>query len=166
MIVNDNHWFALRTRPRWEKKVASSLAKKGIEHYCPLNKVVRQWSDRKKVVMEPVFSCYVFIKISEDKKWEIKKIDGILNYVYWLGKPAQIREEEIHTIRKFLNEFSDVLVEEKNFHLNAKVKIKQGVLMDYEGMIVEISGNRIIVKIDSMNLQLNAHFDKKNLELS
>jgi len=165
MTVNNIHWFALQTRPRWEKKVALSLHKKGIEYYCPLNKVVRQWSDRKKVVLEPVFKSYVFIKIAEDKKWEVKKIDGILNYVYWLGKPAHIREEEINTIRKFLNEFTDVSVEQKNFHLNAKVRIKQGVLMNYEGMIVEISGNRIIVKIDSMDLQLSAHFDKKNLEL-
>jgi transcription antitermination factor NusG len=161
---NNTHWFAVHTRPRWEKKVASSMESKGIEHYCPLNKVVRQWSDRKKVVLEPVFKSYVFVKIHDNKKWEIKKINGILNYVHWLGKPARIKEEEIDTIRKFLHEFNDVSVERKNFHVNTKVRIKQGVLMNYEGMIVEVSGNRIIVKIDSMGLQLSAHFDKKNLE--
>lgn len=164
MIQKNIHWFAVQTRPRWEKKVATSLDDKGIEHYCPLQKVVRQWSDRKKVVLEPVFKSYVFVRIEEVNKWEIKKINGILNYVYWLGKPAHIRDEEIVTIRKFLNEFEEVSVEQKNFHLNAKVRIKQGVLMNYEGLIVEISGNRIIVKIDSMDLQLSAHFDKKNLE--
>jgi transcription antitermination factor NusG len=115
-------------------------------------------------VLEPVFKSYVFVRVEDPKKWEIKKINGILNYVYWLGKPAVIRDEEINTIRKFLNEFEDISVEQKNLHLNAKVRIKQGVLMNYEGMIVEISGNRIIVKIDSMDLQLSAHFDKKNLE--
>jgi transcription antitermination factor NusG len=165
MTINNTYWFALQTRPRWEKKVASSLNENGIEHYCPLNKVVRQWSDRKKVVLDPVFKSYVFVKVADDKKWEVKKIDGILNYVYWLGKPARIREEEIDTIRKFLNEFEDVSVEPKNFHLTAKGRVKQGLLMNYEGMIVEISGNRVIVKIDSMGLQLSAHFDKKNLEL-
>jgi transcription antitermination factor NusG len=161
---NKVYWFAVHTRPRWEKKVASLLDNKGIENYCPLNKVVRQWSDRKKVVLEPVFKSYVFIKIEEEKKWEVKKINGILNYVYWLGKPAQIKEEEISTIRKFLNEFDDVLVEKKNFHVNTKVRIKQGILMNHEGMIVEVFGNRVIVKIDSMNLQLSAHMEKKNLE--
>ncbi len=158
------YWFAVHTKPRWEKKVARLLDNKGIENYCPLNRVVRQWSDRKKIVLEPVFKSYVFIRIEEDKKWEVKKIDGILNYVYWLGKPAHIREEEIDIIRKFLNEFNDVSVEKKNFHVNSKVRIKQGVLMNYEGMIVEVSGSRVIVKIDSMDLQLSAHFDKKNLE--
>ncbi len=164
MSENNSYWFAVHTKPRWEKKVAALLDNNGIENYCPLNKVIRQWSDRKKVVLEPVFKSYVFVKIEDDKKWEVKKIDGILNYVYWLGKPARIREEEINTIRKFLNEFYDVSVEKKNFHVNTKVRIKQGVLMNYEGMIVEVSGNRVIVKIDSMDLQLSAYFDKKNLE--
>src|SRR3954452_20511264 len=106
MQLKENpYWFAVVTRPRWEKKIAKRLEEKGIEYYCPLNKVVKQWSDRKKVVLEPLFKSYVFIKVAEEKKWDIKKIPGILNYVYWLGKPAQIREEEIITIKKFLSEF-------------------------------------------------------------
>lgn len=164
MLENKFTWFAIYTKPRWEKKVAGSLDAKGIVNYCPLNKVVRQWSDRKKIVLEPVFKSYVFVKIEEKKKWEIKKVDGVLNYVFWNGKPASISEEEINTVRKFLNEFTDVTVEKKNFHINSKVRIKQGVLMNYEGMIAEVSGNRIIVKIDSLDLQLTALFDKKNLE--
>lgn len=166
MSQNNIYWFAVQTRPRWEKKVASTLDTMGIENYCPLYKVVRQWSDRKKTILEPVFKSYVFIRISDKRKWEVKKVNGILNYVYWLGKPAHVRDEEINIIRKFLNEFDDISVEKKNFHLNAKVRIKQGVLMNYEGMVVEVSGNRVIVKIESMDLQLSAHFDKKNLELT
>ena len=117
-------WYAVYTKPRWEKKVASLLLENGIEHYCPINKVVKQWSDRKKVVHEPLFKGYVFVKLEEAKKWEVKKISGILNFVYWLGKPAQIRDEEIDTIRKFLNEFNDVLVEQKGFVVNTEVRIK------------------------------------------
>jgi transcription antitermination factor NusG len=85
--------------------------------------------------------------------------------VYWLGKPAQIRDEEIDVIRKFLNEFNDVQVEAKGFVVNSKVRIRQGVLMNYNGIVVEVIGNRAIVKIDTLDLQLSAHFDKKNLEL-
>mgnify|MGYP000226895058 CR=1 FL=1 len=158
------NWYAVNTRPRWEKKVAQLLDTKGVENYCPLNKVVRQWSDRKKVILEPIFKCYVFVKVEEQKKWDLKRIDGILNYVYWLGKPAKIKEEEINTIRKFLNEFSDVTVESIGLEINQKVRIKQGVLMNYEGILLELSGNRAFVKIESMGLQLSAHFDKTNLE--
>lgn len=114
--------------------------------------------------MEPVFKSYVFVRIDEAKKWEVKKVDGILNYVYSEGVPGHIREEEINTIRKFLHEFENVSVEKKDLHLNSKVRIRQGVLMNYEGMIVEVNGNRIVVKIDSLDLQLSALFDKRNLE--
>lgn len=158
------NWYAVNTRPRCEKKVALILDTKGIENYCPLNKVVKQWSDRKKVILEPIFKCYVFVKVQEDKKWDLKRIDGILNYVYWLGKPAKIKEEEISTIKKFLHEFSDVNVEQIGFQINQKVRIRQGILMNYEGILLELSGNRAFVKIESMGLQLSAHFDKKNLE--
>ena len=68
-------------------------------------------------------------------------------------------------IRKFLNEFNDVAVEAKGFVVNSKVRVKQGVLMNYNGIVVEVIGNRAVVKIDTMDLQLSAHFDKKNLEL-
>ncbi len=73
MLQNNYSWFAFYTKPRWEKKVAGLLSARGIINYCPLNKVVRQWSDRKKVVLEPVFKSYVFVKIEDDKKWEVKK---------------------------------------------------------------------------------------------
>ena len=157
-------WYAVYTRPRWEKKVAKLLEEKGIENYCPLNKVTRQWSDRKKVVLEPIFKTYVFVRIEEDKKWDLKRIDGILNYVYWLGKPAKIRQEEIDTIRKFLDEFKDVEVKQLSLEPQSKVRIRRGVLMNYEGLVLEVSGNTALVKIESMGIQLSAKFEKGNLE--
>lgn len=138
---------------------------KGIENYCPINKVTRQWSDRRKVVLEPVFKGYVFVRIEDKIKWSVREVAGVLNFVYWLGKPAQIRNEEIDIIRKFLNEFTDVQVEPKGFVVNSEVRVRQGVLMNYKGVVVEVLGNRVVVKIDNLDLQLSAHFDKKNLEL-
>jgi transcription antitermination factor NusG len=164
-LTGDKNWYVVYTRPRWEKKVAENLAATGVEHYCPLQKVTRQWSDRRKVVVEPLFKGYVFVKLADDKKWEVKTIAGILNFVYWLGKPARVKEEEIITIKKFLKEFDDVRVEKKDFTLHQQVRITQGVLMNYEGMIISVQGNRAVVKIDCLDIQLSAHFDKKNLEL-
>jgi len=158
------NWYVVNTRPRWEKKIAQILDVKGIENYCPLNKVVKQWSDRKKIIFEPLFKGYVFVRVEEQKKWDLKRIEGILNYVYWLGKPAKIKPEEINIIKKFLNEFSEIVVEKIGLQVNQKVRIRQGVLMNYEGILLELSGSRAFVKIESMGLQLSAHFDKKNLE--
>jgi transcription antitermination factor NusG len=157
-------WYALYTRPRWEKKVAALLTAEEMEHYCPLNKVKKQWSDRKKYVLEPLFKGYVFVRIDPKNKWLVKSIEGVLNFVHWNGEPAIIRDQEIDTIRKFLQEFEDVQVKQLNPQLNDKVKIKQGMLMDYKGILIEIKGNKARVKIDGMGLQLSAVFDLKNLE--
>ena len=161
---HEKKWYVVYTRPRWEKKVASFLLAKGIEHYCPLNKVLRQWTDRKKLLLEPLFKGYLFVKLEEALKWDIKNVDGIINFVYWLGKPAHVKETEIVTIRKFLQEFSSVEVTERDMHVNARVVVKQGVLMNYQGIIIEIKGSRATVNIDSMGLELSALFDRKNLE--
>lgn len=164
MKQTTQNWYAVYTRPRWEKKVARLLDEKGVEAYCPLNKVYRQWSDRRKLVHEPLFKGYVFVRIEDENKWNVKKIDGILNFVYWNGKPAIVRDDEIETIRKFLSEFSNVEVEDLKLTVQTPVRIRQGVLMNYRGIVMEVMGNKARVKIESMGAQLSAIFEKKNLE--
>ena len=158
-------WHAVYTKPRWEKKVATALEDRGVEIYCPLNKVVKQWSDRKKTVMEPLFKSYVFVKVADKSKWDLLRMDGIISYVNWLGKPAIIKDSEIMTIRKFLKEFKSAEVVEGLLEINCKVKIREGVLMDYQGILLKVWGNKASVKIESLGLQLTTLFDKKNLEL-
>ncbi len=60
--MSSKHWYAIYTKPRWEKKVHHLLSEKGLEAYCPLNKVTRKWSDRMKTVEEPLFKSYVFVQ--------------------------------------------------------------------------------------------------------
>jgi transcription antitermination factor NusG len=164
--MNENkNWYVIYTRPRWEKKVAQLLQERGIGHYCPLNKVQKQWSDRKKIVMEPLFKGYVFVQLPERAKWDIKLVEGVLNFVYWLGKPAHVKDEEIETIKKFLHEFTDVEVSHYPIDVKDSVLIKQGVLMHYKGIVLELKGNKAVVRIDSMGLQLSAVFDLKNLQV-
>ena len=75
-------WLAIYTRPRWEKKVNQLLTEKGFESYCPLNKVKRKWSDRIKVVEEPLFKSYVFVKVAEEDRSEVRMTSGAINFVY------------------------------------------------------------------------------------
>jgi transcription antitermination factor NusG len=161
----EKKWYVVYTIPRWEKKVAANLTEKGIENYCPLNKVTRQWSDRKKIVIEPLFKGYVFVCIEGIDKWDLKKVYGILNYVHWIGKPAVVKNKDIEMIRKFLNEFTDVEVTEYAvIATQDKVMIKQGVFMNYKGLVLEVIGNKVRVKIETMGIVLNAVFEKKNLQ--
>ena len=152
------------TKPRWEKKVAALLTEKGVENYCPLNRVTKNWSDRKKIVLEPLFKGYVFVALAITNKWEIKNTEGILNFVHWLGKPAVVKEKEINIIKKFLQEFDDIIVSNSNPLPNDVVEIKQGLLMNYKGIVLEVTGNTAKVKIEGMGLTLTAVFNKKNLE--
>ncbi len=88
-------WYVIYTRPRWEKKVHSLLHTKGIESYCPLNKVRRKWSDRVKLVEEPLFKSYVFVKTNEEGRTAVRMTDGVVNFLYWNGKPGLVKEKRL-----------------------------------------------------------------------
>ena len=163
-MSNTKKWYVVYTKPRWEKKVAALLTDKGVENYCPLNRVSKKWSDRKKVVLEPLFKGYVFVALAITNKWEIKNTEGILNFVHWNGKPAIVKEKEINIIKRFLQEFDDIIVSNSRLSPSDEVEIKQGLLMNFKGIVLEVTGNRAKVKIEGMGLTLTAIFDKKNLE--
>jgi transcription antitermination factor NusG len=158
-------WYVVYTKPRWEKKVALLLTNKGIENYCPLNKVLRQWSDRKKTIEEPLFSGYVFLKTTEAEKWRIKEIDGILNYVHWLGKPAIVPEHEIETIKRFLNEHKTVHLSNTQFKPNDRVKIVSGAFINTQAKVIAQKGKQVILEIPSLQVKLTAQLPHTSLEL-
>ena len=164
-MENQKNWYVIYTRPRWEKKVATLLDAKGIDNYCPLNRVSKQWSDRKKIILEPLFKGYVFVKLEESHKWDIKNVNGVINFIYWLGRPAIVKEEEIIIIKKFLNEFENIEVVDIKLNKDSVVIINQGALMDYRGVVINVFGNKAQVQIDSMGISLSAVFDKKDLTL-
>lgn len=164
MMIKDKMWYAIYTKPRWEKKVASLLTRKNIENYCPLNKVQRQWSDRKKIVMEPLFQSYVFVNVSNLEQTLVRETSGVLNFVYWLQKPAVIREEEIEVIKRFLNEYHHVQVEKSTVNLNDKVRIIGGPLMMREGNVLEVKNKTVKVLLPTMGYTLVAEIEKINLE--
>ena len=156
-------WLALYSRPRWEKKVNQLLIEKGLESYCPLNKVRRKWSDRVKVVEEPLFKSYVFVKVSDEDRTEVRMTPGVVNFVYWDGKPALIKEKEINAIKRFLNEYENVEVQAMDLRPEQRVKIITGPLMDQEGKILSVNRKIVKVAIDSLGYVLVAHIDRTKL---
>ncbi len=156
-------WYVIYTRPRWEKKVYSLLTAKGIDSYCPLNKVRRKWSDRIKLVEEPLFKSYLFVKTDEEGRLPVRMTDGVVNFVYWNGKPAIVKEKEIQTIKKFLNEHEQVGLVKMDFKPNDKVIITSGPLMDKEGKVLEVKNKVAKVIIESLGYILVADIDKSKL---
>jgi transcription antitermination factor NusG len=139
------------------------LKEKGIESYCPLNKVRRKWSDRVKVVEEPLFKSYVFVKVNEEERTAVRMTPGVVNFVYWEGKPAVIKEKEINAIKRFLNEYENVEVQPMSLQVRQRVKITTGPLMDHEGEILSIQRKAVKVAIDSLGYVLVAYIDRTKL---
>jgi transcription antitermination factor NusG len=158
-----NKWLAIYTRPRWEKKVNQLLAEKGLECYCPLNKVRRKWSDRVKVVEEPLFKSYVFVKVSDEDRTAVRMTPGAINFVYWEGKPAIIKEKEIIAIKRFLNEYENVEVQQLDLKVNQRVRITNGTLMDQEGKVLDVRHKTAKIAIDSLGYILVAYIDRSKL---
>ncbi len=156
-------WLAIYSRPRWEKKVNQLLLEKGIESYCPLNKVRRKWSDRMKVVEEPLFKSYVFVKVKDEDRTEVRMTPGVINFVYWEGQPAVIKEKEINAIRRFLNEYENVEVQPMDLQVHQRVKITMGPLMDHEGEVLSLQRKAVKVAIDSLGYVLVAYIDRTKL---
>lgn len=156
-------WLAVYSRPRWEKKVNLLLQQKGLESYCPLNKVRRKWSDRVKLVEEPLFKSYVFVKVSDDDRTAVRMTPGVVNFVYWDGKPAVIKEKEINAIKRFLNDYENVEVKSMDLQVHQRVKITTGSLMDQEGEVISLHRKTVKVAIDSLRFVLVAHIDRTKL---
>lgn len=139
------------------------LKEKGIESYCPLNKIKRKWSDRIKTIEEPLFKSYVFVKVDESSRTTVRMTNGVINFVYWDGKPAVIKEKEISTIKRFLDEHENVEVQVLDVALNQRVKITGGPLMDQEGSVIDIKRKMVKVAIDSIGYVLVAYIDRTKL---
>ena len=164
-MLTAKKWYAVYTRPKWEKKVAGQLTSKKIENYCPLNKVQKQWSDRKKTAFEPLFNSYVFVYANTCDHSQIKQLDGIINFVHWLGSPAVIKDEEIDTVRKFLQEYENVRLEKANVNINDKIRVISGALTDNEGQVIEINNRTVKIYLPSLGYHLLVEVEKTNIKV-
>jgi len=160
--MDNLRWYALYTKPRWEKKVADLLGLKQIENYCPLQRTERAWSDRKKIILEPLFKSYVMVRLAPKAHIPVLQTDGVLGFVTFQGKPAVIRDEEIETVKQFLQDYEHIQVERIDVNINDEVTIINGPLMQQKGQVQEVSGKIVKVMLPSLGFALVA-IDKSNL---
>ena len=159
-------WYVVYTKPHWEKKVTELLSRKKIEYFCPLNKVQRQFNDRKKVVNEPLFTSYVFVHIDETEQVPVRLTDGVINFIYWLGKPAEVRHEEIQAIKEFLNDYKYVRLEKTAVNLQDEVRVIGGPLVTQVGQVVSVKNNKTIkVVLPSLGYLMHAELEASQVEL-
>ena len=159
------NWYALYTKPRKEQKVAQQLEQLGFVVYLPLKVEVRQWSDRKKKVISPLFTSYVFIQIEESKRSDVFVIDGVLNYVFWLGKPAIIRSQEIELMRTEIEKPNhEVFV--TNLEPGEQILLKDGIFKGQEAFIQHISNQKAHLFLPNLGIKLVIHRKDALIELN
>ena len=137
-------WYALYTRSRCERRITQDLEEKGLESYAPFHTVVRQWSDRRKKVQMPLFSCYVFVRTSPQQRMAAIQTDGVAYMVSVKGVPSVVPDHEIEAIRRVLStncDFEPVAYPS----VGEIVSVIRGPLAGISGRIVEYHGTKRLV---------------------
>ena len=162
----EKYWYAVYSRSRSEKKAALELEAQGIEYYLPLIKTLRQWSDRKKWVEEPLFRSYIFVHIEQKEYYEVLKNFYLVRYVTFEGKAVPIPEKQIEAIKIYLGEHEPVMLEKIELYKGQKVEVISGSLTGLKGELIEIKGKkRIKVRIDVVGKSVVVNIPKSKLRV-
>ena len=152
------NWYVVYTKPKWEKKVADKLNQLGIECYCPLVTQIKQWSDRKKKVEMPLFNSYVFVQLTDSERNLVFQVQGVVRYLFWLGKPAIVKDQEIEIIKKSLKapNLSDVSV--SVIQVGDKIKLESGAFSNQNAIVQEVSNNYYVLVLETLGCVLKMKY--------
>ncbi|MCF8274246.1 MAG: UpxY family transcription antiterminator [Flavobacteriaceae bacterium] len=147
------HWYVLYTKPNREKKVLSELQKLDITAYCPMVTTIRQYSDRKKKVQVPLIPRVIFIQCFETYRSKVFNVSGTSHYLFWLKKPAIVKNEEIETLQGLLkSDINDVHIED--IKTGDTYVIQNKFFNGQEGIVNEITKNRIHLTLKELGIKI------------
>jgi len=161
------HWYAVYTRANGEKKLFDNLQEKNIECYLPTRKVLKVWSDRKKWVDEPLFKCYIFVKVSYKEFFNVLNTLGAVCYISFSGRAQSIPESQITNIRSFLHQCDrEVTLTYERIQKGVLVEVLHGSLKGVKGEVANVYGQmRLLIRIESMNCSLYANISRDEVKL-
>lgn len=166
VMENNKVWYALYVKSRTEKKVAIELEAEGIEYYLPLEKRLKQWSDRKKWVEEPLFRSYIFVHITDKEYYRALVVRGAVRYVTFERKAVPVPPQQIEAIKLYLNETEPEVVDEDHWKVGQEVEVMSGKLTGLKGKLVEVDGKKKVkIIIDVVNSALTLHLPKNQLRV-
>nr|MBD3623077.1 UpxY family transcription antiterminator [Sunxiuqinia sp.] len=166
MRNGDYKWHAVYVKSRAEKKSLAELIRRGIEAYLPLQVSKRQWSDRVKIVEEPLLRGYLFVRVSYREYVEVLKVSGVMAFISFGNEPAKIPEKQINDLKLFLEKVnSAVHVTNENIAKGQKVRVVAGALAGIEGEISEVRGKkRIVLRFDKLGCSIFADVSTQFIE--
>ena len=146
-------WKVLYVKPRSEKKVVSLLTKIGIIAVCPMITEIHQWSDRKKKVEVPLLKSYVFVQLDDTLRDMVFQVPHVVRYLFWLGKPALVKDAEILLMQKWLG-YNDVQADVEQIAHGDRVNIATGPFKGEKGIVKEINKNRIQLLLLDLEIKI------------
>ena len=150
----NSKWHVLYTKPSHEVKALERLTQNGFEVYCPMKTTLKQWSDRKKKVSEPLLPSYLFIKTTEKKRATPLEDPSVLNYIFWLGKPAIVRESEIDALKGIISKDKAQEFEIKQLKIGDKIDVNKGQIKSKNAIIKTISNNYITAELKELGMKI------------
>jgi len=161
-----HRWYALHTRSRHERLVAQRLAELGVETFLPTVTEVHRWSDRKKSVELPLFTCYVFAKFipKRSDRLHVLRVGGVLGLVGSQGEGSPIPDEQIDTVRALV-EGTVPWSPHPFLKIGQRVRIRGGALEGMEGILVSRNGNHtLVISVDAIQRSLSVRVDGYQVE--
>jgi transcription antitermination factor NusG len=162
-MVMQKNWYALYTKPQSEKKVAALLAKKKIEVFIPLVHVKTKTFIRNKFISEPLLKSIVFVNVTQEDTVVLKQVNGVINLLHWLGKPAVIATEEIAAIRDFTENYQNIKLEPVFVNSNKEVNNYNGSSISIEGKLYAVKNKTVKVNLPSLGYSLVAEMKEESI---
>lgn len=141
-------WYVIQVMSGHEKKVKKTIEEflevKGMNDFIqevvvPSEKVSEVKGGEHKVTEKRLWPGYILIKMNlTDESWAyIKRSTGVIDF---LGgeKPTALSEKEVEQILLDLEEKKKEVVQKHKFKLGDKVKITNGVFVNFTGVITGV----------------------------
>lgn len=147
-------WHVVYTKSRSEKKAQAELAEQDIEVFLPLQRKLRQWSDRKKWVEMPLISGYLFVKISRKEYDKVLQSNYVVTYVRFEGKAAIIPDEQIEYLKLMLKQdVHEVTISTENLKPGKKIELIAGPMIGLKAVLVRLHGkNKVAIQLEQMGI--------------
>ena len=151
-------WYPVCTNPRAEKKACEALINKGIEVYLPLQRRLKQWSDRKKWVNEPFIKSYIFVRIKENEQTEVLMTKGVARFIYFSGQIASMPDRQIDELKLLIASPYELEVTETDLQPGESIIIKAGPLKGLKGEIISYrSQKQLALRLENLGYSIIVH---------
>jgi len=149
----EKKWFVVYTKPQQELKVASQLSAMGITNYCPTVTLIKQYSDRKKKVTKPILSSYVMVELEDKERNKVFACNGIVRYLFFLGKPAVVPAYDITLMQNHLNGiYNDFKV--TTLSVGDTHTITEGPFSGVTGKVVETNNTKVKLELACLGMRI------------